>query len=410
MKKEEKHNVLVCSADTENSLAVIRSLGKRGIPVVAAVSKFFAMGKWSKYIVKRIKEPPIDDPRKYVKWLIDVAKEENIEVFLPTSDILVWIASNWRDEISDYIKVPLAPKEVVDIALRKDLTYKACEKYGVNYPKTYYPTSYDEVMQLANEIEYPVVVKPRTTVGIEIEGKGFIAKSKKELLEKYQPNNFKPFMRPDFKKDPTFRWQLIQEFAEGPMRNLYTIGAIFNKKSKPITIFCGRKVRQWPVKMGNCTMAETNYNENAVETSIKLLEKIKWQGVVEVEIKKDAKDEKFKIIELNPRTYTWTWLAVQSDADLPYFWYKSAFDDLNNEKLKTPKGDLAYIYWLTDFLGLPSQLVYAENKKEFIKDYFKSLRREKVCAVWNREDPLPFFADLINSLSLIPKYLRRLKQ
>jgi len=407
---ETSHKVLVCHADSENSLGVIRSLGQRGIKVVAASHSFFAKGKWSKYVVKRLKEPSSDDPENYVKWLIRIAKEEHIDIFLPTSDLLVWIASNWRDDLSDYIRVPLAPKEVVDIALRKDLTYNVCEKYGIAYPKTYYPTSYDEVIHIANEIEYPVVVKPRTRVGVIIEGKGFIANSKEELLEKYQINKFKSFMEPHLQRDPLLHWPLIQEFVEGPMQNLYTIGTIFDKKSRPIAISCGRKIRQWPIKMGNCTMAETNYNKDAVKTSINILKKIKWRGIVEVEIKQDVKDGKFKIIELNPRTYTWTWLAVQTGVDLPYLGYNFAFDNVNNEKLKVSKEELAYIYWLTDFFGLPSQLSYAKDKREFIRTYLKSLRRKKVCAVCNREDPLPFFADLIDNLRLIPKYLKRLNQ
>jgi len=405
MQKEEKHKVLVCSAHTENSLAVIRSLGQRGIPVVAASSKFFAMGKWSKYVVKRIREPLRDDPKKYVEWLINTAKNDDIEVFLPTSDILVWIASNWRDEILDYIKVPLAPKEVVDIALRKDLTYKACEKYGINYPKTYYPTSYEEVMQLANEIEYPVVVKPRTTVGIETEGKGFIANSKDELLKNFRTLKIKSFL-----KDDDLKYPLIQDFIPSTLEDLFSVIVFFNKESEPIALWSGRKLRQFPAKLGSGTFAESRYDNNAINYAENLMQKIKWQGPAEIEVMKDHRDNEFKIIEINARTHMWAWLVIQSGIDIPYYWYKFAFNDLNNEELKISKGDLAYIYWLTDFFGLPSQLVYAENKKQFIEEYIRSIRREKVCAVWDREDLLPFFADLIDSLSLIPKYLRRLKQ
>ena len=400
-----KHKVLVCPAHTENSLAIIRSLGKRGIPVVAASSKFFAMGKWSKYVVKRIREPVRDDPQKYVEWLINTAKNEDIEVFLPTADILVWIASNWRDEISDYIKVPLAPKVVIDIALRKDLTYKACEKYGINCPKTYYPTSYEEVMQLADEIEYPVVVKPRTTVGIEIEGKGFISNSKDELLKKFRTLKIKSFLNDDDLKYP-----LIQDFIPSTLEDLFSVIVFFNKESEPIALWSGRKLRQFPAKLGVGTFAESRYDNNAINYAVNLMQKIKWQGPAEIEVMKDHRDNEFKIIEINARTHLWAWLVIQSGIDIPYLWYKFSFDDLNNEGLKVSKRNLAYIYWLTDFFGLPSQLACAVNKKKFIKEYVKSIRREKVCAVWNQEDPLPFFADLINSLSLIPKYLRRLKQ
>jgi len=402
--------VLVCNAETENSLGVIRSLGRRGIPVIAAFSQFFAKGRWSKYVSKAIKEPLTDTPDQYVKWLISTTKEHGVNVFLPTADILVWIASNWRDEIKQYIRVPLAPKEILDIALRKDLTCKACQEYGVPYPRTYYPVSYQELKSLANEIEYPVIVKPRTSVGVILEGKGFVANSKEELVSKFRANRFKQFMQPYLEQDPALEWPLVQEFVRGEITNLYAIATVFNTNSKPTGIFCGRKIRQWPVQMGVGTLTESSYNADAVRASIRLLRRIRWEGAVATEIKKDSKDGEFKIIELNPRTHSWTWLAVETGVDIPYLWYRHACGDIDSPKAVVSKGNLAWLYWLTDLFGLPSQLSFAEDRRKFIKQYLGSLGRDKVHAVLNKKDPLPFFADLINALRYVPSYIKRLRQ
>ena len=51
-------------AETETSLAVIRSLGKRGVPIIASGNSRTAKGLWSKYVKQRLIAPSTKDPRE----------------------------------------------------------------------------------------------------------------------------------------------------------------------------------------------------------------------------------------------------------------------------------------------------------------------------------------------------------
>ena len=360
----KQKTALVVHAETETSLAVIRSLGRQGIPITASSNTTVVKGLWSKYVTHRLRAPSSENPQEVVDWLIENAKNNLFEIFLPVGDDYMWIAAHYNGILSKYMKIPIASKEVVDITLFKEQTYKSCERYSIPYPKTYFIKSIDEVNNLANKIEYPVIIKSRISFGVTPRIKGVLIKNSKELLRKYVLSKPADFLR----GYNHIEYPLIQEFIPGGMRNLYTVSTFMNKKSHPVAIFCGRKIRQLPVDAGSCCMAECSYDEQAIKTSIKLLKKIGWCGAAEVEIKKDERTGEFKIIEINPRPYSWIWLAVQCGIDIPYLWYRSAIEDIDDET-KISKSDLAYVYYLRDTIWLLTQLRNTHEKTELLKEH-----------------------------------------
>ena len=377
-------------AETETSLAVIRSLGKRGVPIIASGNSRTAKGLWSKYVKQRLIAPSTKDPQKFVDWLIEIAKKYKIEVFLPVGDDYMWIASHYYDVLSEHMKIPTASKEIIDITLLKDQTYKTCENHDIPCPKTYFIKSIDEVKKIAKEIDYPVMVKSRISFGVTPRIKGILVNNERELLDAYVLSKPAEYLA----GYDNIEYPLIQEFIPGKMQNLYTVGLFMNKKSEPIAIFCGRKIRQLPVDAGSCCMAECSYDEEAIRYSVNFLQKIKWYGVAEVEIKKNETTGEFNLIEVNPRPYSWIWLAVQCGLDMPYLWYRSVFEEVN-DKLTTSRGDLAYVYYLRDMNWVINQIGGSKNKIEFLKNYRHSLKRRKTHAVWDKEDMKPFFMDYI---------------
>ena len=311
---------LVPAAENETSLAVIRSLGRQGIPIVASANTTIAKGLWSKYVKHRLKQPPRGNPQDTVDWLVQGARKNLFKVFLPTGDYYVWLASHYSEILSEYMRIPVASKEVNDKTILKEETYKSCERYGIPYPKTYFIKSMDEVYDLADRLKYPVIIKSRISFGITPRVKGILIHDSKELSQKYVVCEVAEFLS----EYDHLEYPLIQEYIPGGMQNLYTVGTFMNKRSHPVAIFCGRKIRQLPVDAGSCCMAECAYDEQAIKNSIELLTKIGWYGAAEVEIKKDERTGEFKIIEINPRSYSWIWLAVQLGIDIPYLWYRSA--------------------------------------------------------------------------------------
>ena len=401
--EQNKKKVLIPHAEAEASLAVIRSLGRKGVPIVATGNSVFAKGLWSKYVIQKIKSPSTEDPQVVVDWLIENAKNGVFDIFLPCGDDYALIASHYYDQLSKYMLIPISSKEIIDITLFKEKTYQKCKEYGIPCPETYIISSIDELDEISAKLNYPVIIKSRISFGISPKIKGIIIQNKSELLQKYMISKPTEYLS----EYSNLGYSLIQEYIPGGMLNLYTVGVFIDKKSNPVAIFCGRKIRQYPKDAGSCCMAETSYEQEAIDTSIKLLQKIGFYGVAEVEIKKDDRSGEFKVIEINPRPYSWIWLAVESGIDLPYLWYNNTYLNGFDQEVVISNNDLGYVYCIKDFVWLISQLPKSANKINFLKKHLISLNRENTYGVWNKKDPFPFIMDIPSTINSLIHKLRK---
>ena len=81
---------------------------------------------------------PVENEILYVKSLINVCKQNNIDAVLPVIDPEIYILSNYRSNFSEEgIKVIVSDRRVLDICFNKIKMNEFLEHIGVLYPKTY---------------------------------------------------------------------------------------------------------------------------------------------------------------------------------------------------------------------------------------------------------------------------------
>lgn len=71
-----------------------------------------------------------------------------------------------------------------------------------------------------------------------------------------------------------------------------------------------------------------------IEASKKLLAAVDWQGVAMVEFKRDVRDGKAKLMEINGRFWGSLQLAIASGIDFPVLYLKWLLQGEQNESLK----------------------------------------------------------------------------
>ncbi|KAF5437618.1 putative ATP-dependent carboligase, ATP-grasp superfamily [Candidatus Methanophagaceae archaeon] len=139
------------------------------------------------------------------------------------------------------------------------------------------------------------------------------------------------------------------------------------------------------------TFVESVYISELVELGTCLLKALNYYGLSEVEFKKDIRDDKFKLLEINARTWLWHSLAIRCGVDFPYLLYKDMIGE-HVEPITSFKENVKFIHFYTD-LGVVINEVL-KGKMAF-KDYFISLKGEKDFAVFSLVDPLPFIAETL---------------
>ena len=312
--------VLVTDSSERAALAVIRSLGRRGIEVVAADSTSFNTGFLSKYCSRRvIYPPPQKNKSKFVDSMLRLVKNENFDLLIPITDFTMIPILERRDEFEEYVKVAAPPYKTAIKAFDKARTIKIAEEQGISCPRTFLLGDPDD-LKVAENLKYPVVVKPRMKV-LWIEDRAIMVKvtpgnyayNSEDLMKKYVKitSQFNSF-------DIPHDFFMIQEFAEGKG---YGVEALMHN-SELKAIFMHKRLREYPITGGASTLRVSVRNEKLMNYAVDLLNAMDWQGVAMVEFKLDELSGDAKLLEVNGRFWGSLPLAITAGVDFPYLLYK----------------------------------------------------------------------------------------
>ncbi|MEE4276522.1 MAG: PIG-L family deacetylase, partial [Thermoleophilia bacterium] len=118
---------------------------------------------------------------------------------------------------------------------------------------------------------------------------------------------------------------LLQEYVPGDDDQLYTAGLFVCADGH--VAFTGRKLKQHPPGLGIARLAETVDAPGLVPGGVALLAELGYEGISQVEYKRDARDGSFRLMEANFRPWTWMGLATACGTNLPLAAHRWALGD-----------------------------------------------------------------------------------
>jgi D-aspartate ligase len=374
--------VVVTAGLTGNSLGVIRAFGGRGIPVVYIDSERGTMVRYSKYITKRITcQSTRESETEFINVLLDFGKQINGQMMIiPTGDRDVLALSKHKRELEQFYRLPVPTFETVQKLVNKRNFYKLLAEMQIPHPKTYFPESLIELQLMRREVAYPFIIKPAYSLPFQEEfgRKNFVINSPQELdlaVGRLRGKNLEV---------------LVQEIIPG--KEIYTFYTYLNRKSEPLAVCGYDKIRQYPLDFGSGSFCKSNWRSSVVEECIRLLQAIGYHGFAEPELKKDPRDGKYKVLEINARTTLQNRLASACGVDVEYV----AFLDAAGRCVKKSLPFRRDIFWVDDFVDLLSCLMLLKRKELRIGEMIKSLKARKVHSVAAWDDPAPLFVHAMN--------------
>src|SRR5438132_3721556 len=225
-------------------------------------------------------------------------------------------------------------------------------------PRTRYPKTQAEARSAAEELGLPVLVKPEHPVGFKhrFRRQAFRCETYDELEAAFaRAQEFAP---------------MVQELVPGDDDTLYTVGSYLDRDGRPLGVFCGRKLRQTPRGIGTCRVGEALWVDEAVDSALRLLAEFGYFGLSQVEFKRDSRDGRFKLMEINPRLWQWHGLAAACGVDLPLIAYTDLTEGMPPEESMDGFGKRWAITLLPGERPLPQRPPYVD-------------------AVFARDDPKP---------------------
>jgi predicted ATP-grasp superfamily ATP-dependent carboligase len=365
------------------ALGVVRSLGRKGIPCI--VIDTVPRSAWfSRYVVKRFMWHGPMQGAAFVQFLLTLGKEYQLEqwVLFPQQDEVVELVARHTSDLAVMYQLLTPPWEIVQWAIDKRLTYRMAEELEVPFPKTWYPTSEDDLKTLP--IQFPVIIKPAISIRLQYATrlKALPANNAEELLGQYR--------RATRIIDP--EEIMIQEVIPGDGQRQYSLAA-YCKNGQVLLSMTATRRRQYPIDYGlSSSLVEAVEVPGLLEPAQKLLSYMGVSGMVEVEFKYDQRDGQHKLLDINTRPWGWHTLCIACGLDLPYLQYQDVLGE--PPPVLTPRYGPHWVRLLTD---LPAGLAEMRAGQSTPLAYLRSLRGQTVFSVFDWRDPLPTVGDLLSA-------------
>lgn len=310
--------VLVTEGENRSSLAVTRSLGRYGCKVIVSGEKLKNLASCSKYCSDRYAVPsPVYDCPGYLEAIAGIVTSEDIKVLFPMTEPAVLLLAEHRLKFPPEMILACPELEKIRTVFDKSVVFRLAEELGVAIPRTLFVKNRDDFFQKKTEVQcFPVVVKPSLSK-IRL-GNGFLSAGVRYADDHAALERL--FLEERFLDYPS----MIQEKIIGPGTGLFTLF----EDSRHLALFSHKRILEKPPSGGVSVVCESvSLDQEMIEASRKLLAAVGWHGVAMVEFKRDERDGRPKLMEINGRFWGSLQLAVASGVDFPVLLLKQVLGE-----------------------------------------------------------------------------------
>lgn len=302
--------ILITDGENRSAVAATRSLGRRGCRVLVSAAQARSLASSSRFCDRGFAVPDPNRARaeEYAAAIRDIAIKENVGFIFPMTESSIYHLNETRDQFSPDIVLASADAQKMEAVSNKFEVFRLAERLGVPTPRTLYLSTSSDLAGVINKIhEYPVVVKPALSK-IPQAGGGFLGGGVRYAATRDELQDF-------YATSPVLQYpSIVQERIVGPGTGLFTLYDF----DRHLALFSHRRLREKPPSGGVSVVSESvPLDEEMVDAAGKLLSAVGWQGVAMVEFKRDVRDGRAKLMEINGRFWGTLQLAVASGVDFP---------------------------------------------------------------------------------------------
>ena len=357
-------------------LAIVRSLGRAGIPVHGIGLRSQEFGLRSRYLRSA---QVVDTDEGLLQALRSIGREERPVLFPERDENVEALLRRW-DDVRELADVPLPDDpEVTRRLRRKDVLPEVAAEAGVPSPKTVRAESPEQIRDAG--LVPPLLLKA-------VEGQEFaLAFGEKAFVAPDLDSAVAGWKRAKERGFDT----IVQELVPDSHEHVYSLFAYIGRSGEPLASVVGRKVRQGPLRFGTSAVFAAGHDAEVHEVGHRLLRSAGYTGLAHVELIRDPRDGELKLIEVNTRPPIWAGIAMGPELGIA----RIAYDDLAGAATgpeRTMTADVTWVYMAKD-VWVSAQMARRRelHPREFLRHY---LRRNKVRAVFAADDPKPAIASI----------------
>lgn len=320
--------VLILDAHLRHALAIVRSLGRRGIPVVAASEQQRFAARYSRFVERSIPLSWDDGPDRLLQAVSDYEIGSLIAAGLSGNELLC----RYREELRSHAKAPFNELSSFERLANKNQTMELADNLGVRRPRTRQLRCPEDATEVAASLKFPVVFKSPL-------GRGTVRYAADTTTLQHFAERFAS-EHPDLCARGIY--PLVQEYIDGVGHGFYGLA----DHGRLLAYFMHRRLHEVPPSGGPSAMAISWRDPELLELGRRFFTATGWHGVAMVEFKRDRRDGELYLMEVNPKFWGSLDLSICAGVDFPWLLYKL----LAGEGLQVTPGayrDGVVFRWLT---------------------------------------------------------------
>jgi predicted ATP-grasp superfamily ATP-dependent carboligase len=296
--------VLVTDAGRGSAIAVIRSLGRAGLYVIAADHDPRSAGFRSRYAAERLVYPdPAAEPEAVVDLLHARAVAGGIDLIIPVSDEQLLPLARARTRFDGVCALAIPDDEALAQVADKSATIDLAMRTGVPIPRTTLAHTVEEALAAASELGWPVVLKP---VASRVLREGRIERF--EVAYADGPAGVAAAMAGFAGRSAV----LVQEYRTGEAHGVELLA----EQGRTLMAFQHRRLHEVPISGGASSLREgVPLDPVLLGQATRLVHALRWTGLAMVEFRVGAEGP--VLMEVNGRIWGSLPLAVKSGVDFP---------------------------------------------------------------------------------------------
>ena len=294
--------VLVTDGDERAALAATRSLGRAGtahvvgtgLQSLAGVSRFAS--SYHRVV------SPYADSAGFAARISDLSRELGIEAVLPISDAACRALLSRRLELPGVVVAPSL--EVYERLSDKESALQLARETGILTPRSHRASSPEEAVRAADEIGWPVILKPVSSIATV--APGVLRKTRVSRVDDAAA------LQRAWHEQVGSGAALVQELVPGRGEGLFYL----RSRGRTLAVFAHRRLREKPPAGGVSVLRESIAVDPELASRVeKILESVGLDGVAMAEFRRDGATS--RLMEFNVRLWGSVQLAIDAGIDFP---------------------------------------------------------------------------------------------
>jgi predicted ATP-grasp superfamily ATP-dependent carboligase len=235
-------------------------------------------------------------------------------VYLCSEEILELLVTSGNS--SRWQSLLLSQPSSLKTTLSKNAMVRLAEAAEVPVPRTLVPARETELERAAKELGFPLVIK------------GDRGEATRNVRITRRPDDLARLYREVTSNELDYDGRpALQEFIPGAQ---YSVGGLFHN-GRPLRVCAYRKILTYPLNGGLSAKTVTERPATLLKAAFALFAELHYTGLGQMQFIRDARDGRFKFLEINPRVWGCIGLAQHAGVDL-----YTPYADLANGKVVEP--------------------------------------------------------------------------